>query len=49
MPTASGMQYLITGPQPRGKFLADKALELGIPKGPLLGKLSRGESIEFNG
>ena len=32
-----------------GKFDVEKALELGIPKGPLWGKLQRGEEIEVNG
>ncbi len=32
-----------------GKFNVKKALDLGIPMGPLWGKLQRGEEIEFNG
>jgi len=31
------------------KFIKSKALELGIPEGPLFGNLQRGESIELNG
>lgn len=31
------------------KFIKSKALELGVPEGPLFGNLQRGESIELNG
>ncbi len=31
------------------KFLREKAIELGVPVGPLFGKLQNGESIEVNG
>lgn len=32
-----------------GRFNKPKALELGIPEGPLFGRLQRGESVEVNG
>lgn len=32
-----------------GKFLIEKARELGIPRGPLYAKLSKGESVEVDG
>jgi len=35
-------------PRP-GKFDKPRALELGIPEGPLFAKLQRGESVEVNG
>ncbi len=34
--------------RPTGPFLPDKAREIGIPKGPLWGQLSSGESIELD-
>jgi ribonuclease Z len=32
-----------------GRFNADKAREMGIPEGPLWGKLHHGEAVEFEG
>ncbi|KAG7342937.1 beta-lactamase-like protein [Nitzschia inconspicua] len=41
------LSYLFTTPPITGRFLADKAKELGIPKGPLYGKLKAGQSVTF--
>ena len=40
---------LIHTPDVPGKFDLKKALALGIPKGPLFGKLKTGQSITLNG
>eukprot|EP00359_Climacostomum_virens_P005723 CAMPEP_0204917354 /NCGR_PEP_ID=MMETSP1397-20131031/14933_1 /ASSEMBLY_ACC=CAM_ASM_000891 /TAXON_ID=49980 /ORGANISM="Climacostomum Climacostomum virens, Strain Stock W-24" /LENGTH=648 /DNA_ID=CAMNT_0052090151 /DNA_START=136 /DNA_END=2079 /DNA_ORIENTATION=+ len=45
----SGMCYIIEGPKLPGKFLPQKALELGIKKGPAFGKLTKGETVEVDG
>jgi ribonuclease Z len=43
----TAMSYLFsTGPL-AGKFLAQQAVELGVPKGPLLGRLKGGGSVSF--
>lgn len=39
--------YKITIERPTGEFLPEHAEELGVPKGPLWGKLSAGESIKL--
>lgn len=39
------VSYLMETPKIPGKFFVDKAAELGIPKGPLFGKLKSGHSI----
>lgn len=39
--------YVCVGPRVRGKFDAKKAISLQIPKGPLRGKLAKGETITF--
>ncbi|KAI0341479.1 hypothetical protein BDW22DRAFT_1359055 [Trametopsis cervina] len=39
--------YVCVGPRIRGKFDMKKAQTLRIPKGPLIGKLIRGETISF--
>ena len=41
------LAYVVIGPRVRGKFDVEKAVELGIPSGPLRAKLTRGESITF--
>lgn len=42
--------YIIeTHRQVTGKFQPKRAIELGVPKGPLFAKLTKGESIEVNG
>ena len=39
--------YVVVGPAVRGKFDAKKADRLGVPRGPLRGKLTAGESVTF--
>lgn len=46
-PALPTLAYLLIGPSVRGKFDAKKAEELGVPKGPIRGKLTRGEAITF--
>ncbi|KAF8956934.1 hypothetical protein BDZ97DRAFT_1848960 [Flammula alnicola] len=46
--TPSTLSYLVIGPRYRGKFDAEKAVELGVPRGPLRGRLSKGETITFD-
>ena len=41
------LAYVVIGPRVRGKFDVEKAVELGIPFGPLRAKLTRSESITF--
>jgi ribonuclease Z len=41
------MSYVIVGPRVRGKFDVQKSIALGVPKGPLRGKLTKGETITF--
>lgn len=40
--------FLLRGQQTRGQFYPQKALALGVPKGPLFGTLSRGESVTLD-
>ena len=40
--------YKITIQRPTGEFLPSRATELGVPKGPLWGKLASGESITLD-
>mmetsp|Transcript_21756 Transcript_21756/g.42796 ORF Transcript_21756/g.42796 Transcript_21756/m.42796 type:complete len:777 (+) Transcript_21756:107-2437(+) len=37
--------YILSAPAKRGKFLPAKAIELGVPKGPSFGRLTKGEAI----
>jgi ribonuclease Z len=39
------ISYICQGPTVPGKFDAAKALELGVPNGPLRGQLCKGQSI----
>ena len=39
--------YLIVGPTMRGKFDVKKAEALGLPRGPLRSRLTKGESVTF--
>jgi ribonuclease BN (tRNA processing enzyme) len=39
------IQFLCQGPDVLGTFLPEKAKELGIPRGPLYGKLQKGNSV----
>ncbi len=41
------MSYLIVGPRYRGKFDADRAKALGIPKGQIRAQLAMGKAITF--
>ncbi|WRT69179.1 uncharacterized protein IL334_006163 [Kwoniella shivajii] len=42
------MVYICQAPDVRGKFDVEKANKLGVPKGPMRGKLTRGEEIEVD-
>ncbi len=37
--------YICESPSIRGKFLPKKAIELGVPKGPLFGELANGKDV----
>jgi len=41
------LSFIFTTPPIPGKFLPDKARELGIPPGPLYAKLKNGQSVTF--
>ncbi len=41
--------YVIREKDHPGRFNIEKAQQLGVPKGPLWGKLQHGESVEING
>ncbi len=42
------MAYVLQAPPVRGKFNADKARALGVPSGPIRGRLTKGEAIEVD-
>ncbi|WVQ93116.1 hypothetical protein IAU59_000180 [Kwoniella sp. CBS 9459] len=42
------MVYFCHTPDVRGKFNVEMATKLGVPKGPIRGKLTRGEAIEVD-
>ncbi|SAM00816.1 hypothetical protein [Absidia glauca] len=44
-PSKSAISYICQAPDIPGKFLPDKAMSLGVPKGALFGKLQRGGSV----
>ena len=41
------ISYIFTTPRIQGKFLVERAIALGIPKGPLFGQLKNGKSVSF--
>ena len=43
----SSLGYLVVGPRVRGKFDVKKAEELGVPRGPIRARLTRGETVTF--
>ncbi|KAA1064017.1 hypothetical protein PGTUg99_008210 [Puccinia graminis f. sp. tritici] len=43
------VSYLVIGPRLRGKFLPEKAKQLGVKPGPNFAKLVNGESVQVNG
>jgi ribonuclease Z len=44
---ATILVYVVVGPRVRGKFDVEKANALGLPRGPLYGRLARGETVSF--
>ncbi|CDO70624.1 hypothetical protein BN946_scf184748.g22 [Trametes cinnabarina] len=46
-PALPTLAYLLVGPSSRGKFDVKKAEALGVPRGPIRGKLTKGETITF--
>lgn len=45
---ATELVYILEPPPLRGKFNAERAKELGIPSGPMRGRLVKGEEIEVD-
>ena len=41
--------YALVEDERRGRFKREKAIELGVPPGPMFSKLHRGESVEVDG
>lgn len=41
------LSFIIRTPPVTGKFLAKEAMALGVPKGPLFGRLKMGQSVTF--
>ncbi len=46
-PQSSTLAYIVVGPRIRGRIDAKKLTELGVPFNALRGKLTRGETIQF--
>jgi ribonuclease Z len=44
-----GLGYALREDKRPGRFNKPKALELGVPEGPLFGRLHRGEDVQVNG
>lgn len=47
--TVPSLSFVIEEAPRQGKFLSDKARALGIPPGPLYGRLQSGEAVEVDG
>lgn len=46
-PTRTALGYIVEGPATPGKFMAAVAKQLGVPHGPLNGRLQRGEPVSL--
>jgi ribonuclease Z len=47
--TVPSVAYALVEHERPGEFMVERALELGVPKGPLWAKLQRGQSVQVNG